>query len=498
MKRRSRITGTMRILIAPLVALSLTALVAVGQETRGPGLDLQDKTYGKTGETVRAGVYRVWEDRDQKAGRLISLEVIVLPAKGDDPRPDPVFIFAGGPGQNVTTMLGQWAGHWMRQDRDIVLVSQRGTGGDNRLACELPGSDDDLQGYLEPIFTEEAFRPCLEELAQRFDLTQYGTADAMDDVDDVRAALGYDKINLYGGSYGSRAELEYIRRHPESVRTAILNSVAPVAFINPLYHAWGAQHALDVIIEDCAADPSCVGAYGDLQASFEKVMARLDEGPVFTKVLHPRTNELTEVYLTRESFGEALRVIMYYDRSQVPYLIDQAAEGDFSHFAQQGIAMNRALRDSLAFGMLLCVTCAEDLDRVTDELIETETAGTFLGDGRVRRQRAVCAFWPRSEIPGDAGEPVSRDVPVLLLSGRYDPVTPPRWGEEAASHLPRGLHVVGQGSHGQGGRCVDAIMAEVLDRGTTEGVDVGCEDRMQPSPFTLPEAEAFDGLRRGG
>ena len=487
----------MRNQLASVLSLCLTACLALAQGAPGPGLDLQDKQYGKTGEMVRAGVMRVWEDRDAGAGRLISLEVIVLPARSEDPRPDPVFVFSGGPGQKATSGIGQWAGHWMREDRDIVLVSQRGTGGDNRLWCELPGSDDDLQGYLEPIFKEETFLPCLERLAARYDLTKYGTADAMDDINDVRAALGYEQINLYGGSYGSRAELEYIRRHPETVRTAILNSVAPVAFINPLYHAWGAQHALDLIMDDCAADPSCVGAYGDLRASFDKVLAMLDGGPVFTEVLHPTTNKLTEVYLTRESFGEALRVIMYYDRSQAPYLIDQAANGDFSHFAQQGIAANRGLRGMLAFGMLLCVTCSEDLDRVTDELIETETAGTFLGDGRVRRQRAVCAIWPRSDLPADAGKPVTRDVPVLLLSGRYDPVTPPRWGEEAAGHLPRGLHVVGPGSHGQGGACFDAIMAEVLDRGTTEGVDVSCVARLKPSPFRMPDPRPAAGTLRG-
>ncbi len=441
---------------------------------------------------------RVWENRETREGRLLSLEVIVLPATGSDPSPDPVFIFAGGPGQDATTMANQWAHHWMRAQRDIVLISQRGTGGDNRLWCDLPGSDADLQGYLEPIFLEETFGPCLEQLAEQYDLTQYGTANAVDDINETREALGYDQINLYGGSYGSRAELEYIRRHPETVRTAILNSVAPVAFLNPLYHAWGAQHALELILEECAADPDCNGAYRVIRPgrgpqyireSFAEVMRVLDEGPVTTSVLNPSTRRMVEVELSKESFGEALRVIMYYDRSQVPFLIDQAAKGDFSHFAEQGIAANRGIREMLAFGMLLCVTCSEDLDRITEEMILAETGGTFLGDGRVRRQQAVCAFWPRSDLPGDAADPVTLDVPVLLLSGRYDPVTPPRWGEEAASHLPQGLHVVGPGSHGQGGQCIDSIMAEVLERGTVAGVDVSCVAGLSPSPFRLPDTD---------
>ena len=484
----------MRTTLLPLVAVGLlttTPAPLLGQsDPPAPGLTLQDVEYAASDTPIRVGTMRVWENRETRNGRLLSLDVVVLPATASDPAPDPVFVFAGGPGQNVTTTANQWAHHWMRSQRDVVLISQRGTGGDNRLWCDLPGSDDDLQGYLDPIFLEETFQHCLEQLAAQYDLAQYGTANAMDDINDVREALGYDTINLYGGSYGSRAELEYIRRHPETVRTAILNSVAPVAFINPLYHAWGAQHALDLILEECAADPECNGAYGDIRASFEEVMRVLDEGPVTTKVLSPSTGRLVEVELTRESFGEALRVIMYFDRSQVPFLLDQAARGDFSHFAEVGIAASRGIRESLAFGMLLCVTCAEDLDRITsDEMILAATGETFLGDGRVRRQQAVCAFWPRSELPEDAADPVMRDVPVLLLSGRYDPVTPPRWGEEAASHLPQGLHVVGPGSHGQSGPCIDSIMAEVLERGTVEGVDVGCVEGLSPTPFRLPDTD---------
>jgi pimeloyl-ACP methyl ester carboxylesterase len=451
------------------------------------GLELQDRTEAASNTPVRFGTMRVWENRQAQAGRIITLEVAVLPALGDDPKPDPVFVFSGGPGQNAVSTMRNWTGHWMRQQRDIVLISQRGTGRGNRLWCDLPGSDDDLQSYLEPVFREETFRACLENLGQRYDLTQYGTANAMDDVNDVRAALCYDTINLYGGSYGSRAELEYIRRHPETVRTAILNSVAPVAFINPLYHAWGAQHALDLIFDDCAADPACNRAYGDLRGRFEKILEKLDAGPVKTTVKHPRTGERVEISLNRESFGDGLRIMMYYSRSQVPYLIDRAAKGDFSPFAESAIQSQRGIRGILSLGMLLCVTCAEDLDRITEEMIVTETADTFLGDGRVRRQKAICGFWPRSILPDDAADPVTADVPVLLLSGRYDPVTPPRWGDEAASHLPSSLHVVGQGSHGQGGGCIDSIMAEVLERGTVDGVDLSCVKNLKPAPFRMPD-----------
>jgi len=478
----------MKPILISIVSLYVFAACTLGQdEGTVLGLSLVDKTHIASDTPVRIGTMRVWENRSEQIGKIISLDVAVLTSVGDERVEDPIFIFSGGPGQSSVSGMNRWATHPWRKQRDIVLISQRGTGGDNNLWCDLPGSDDNLQSFLEPIFLEEIFRGCLDELSKEFDLTQYGTADAMDDINAVRAALGYDKINLYGGSYGSRAELEYIRRHPETVRTAILNSVAPVSFINPLYHAWGAQHALDLILDDCVLDPDCSKAFGDIRSRYEQVMAELGQGPVMTSVKHPRTEDMVEVSLSKESFGNALRIMMYYDRSQVPYLIDQASKGNYSPFAELGIRSERGIRGALSLGMLLCVTCAEDLDRITEEMIVIETANTFIGDSRVRRQLALCAFWPRSDLPDDAADPVTEDVPVLLLSGIYDPVTPPRWGSEAASHLPQSLHVIGPKSHGQGGPCINSIIDQVFELGTVEGVDVSCVKDLKPTPFRVTD-----------
>jgi pimeloyl-ACP methyl ester carboxylesterase len=477
-----------------MVLLAGLAARAGGPATRRPPLDeempeprlqLREVRHQASGTPVRTGSFHVWEDRAAQRGRVLSLDVLVLPALGEAPRPDPVFVFAGGPGQNVTGHLGGWVRHWMRDERDIVLVSQRGTGGDNRLDCELTGSDDNLQGYFDPIMDEASLRECLEALRDRFDLGHFGTPTAMDDIDDVRAALGYETINLYGGSYGSRAILEFMRRHPERVRTAILNSVAPVAFTNPLYHARSAQDALDLILDECGADASYRRAFGDVRAQLEVVFNRLLRERARATVRHPRTGDPVVVSLSRDAFAEALRVLMYSDSRQIPMLIHRAFEGDFDDFAQRGMETNRALRRSLAFGMLLCVTCGEDIPRIDPDSIAAETDGCFLGDGRVRRQMAVCSFWPSSQVPDDYGEPVAVDVPALLLSGTLDPVTPPRWGEQAARHLPRAVHVVVPGSHGVHGPCVSSLMRQVLELGGTADLDTGCVERMSLPAFAL-------------
>jgi pimeloyl-ACP methyl ester carboxylesterase len=380
-------------------------------------------------------------------------------------------------------MWRRMADSWMRADRDIVLVSQRGTGGDNRLDCVLPGSDDDLQGYLEPVFRPEVLERCRAALEVKADLRCYSTPDAMDDLNELRAALGYERINLVGGSYGTRASLVYIRRHPGTVRTAILNGVAPLAFTNPLFHARAAQDALELIFAECAADPACAVAFPGLAEQFLAVLARLETAAVEVWIDHPATGERAAVRLTRHAFVESLRVYMYGESRDVPWLIRRAFEGDYEPFAQRAVERNRALHGSIAFGMLLCVTCSEDVDRIDAQTIPRLTGGTFLGDGRVRGQIAVCADWPRSPLPEGYGEPVRSDVPVLLLSGSLDPVTPPRWGEEAARHLPNALHLVVPGPHGVGGPCVEEIISDFLATGTAEGLDTACAEGMKLGAF---------------
>jgi pimeloyl-ACP methyl ester carboxylesterase len=451
-----------------------------------PRLRLRNALERNSGLPLRFGTYTVYEDRETQAGRTIDLEVFILLATGPDPRPDPIFYLVGGPGQAATGTFRRMIGSWMNEDRDIVLVSQRGTGRSNGLDCDVVGNDEDLQSYLEVLFRPRLFEQCRDQLAQRADLTKYTTPIAMDDLNEVRAALGYDRINLVGGSYGTRAALVYLRRHPETVRSAILMGVAPVSFANPLYHAREGQRALDLIFADCAAEPDCHSAFGDLEREFEVVLERLDDAAADVTVRHPVTGEPVPLKLSRDAFTGALRLIMYYDNTDVPLLIHRAFEGDYDAIANRGLTNNRAIRNTLAFGMLMCVTCSEDIPRIDPDDIPRLTDGTFLGGGRVRRQMEACAIWPRGDVPADYAEPVSVDVPVLLLSGEYDPVTPPRWGEQAARHLPRSLHVVVPTTHSFGSPCIAQISRGFLDRGSVEGLDTSCVEHMSRPRFELP------------
>lgn len=442
-----------------------------------------------TGTEIREGYLRVYENRETRRGRMIDLHIVVLPALSPHPRPDPLFHLAGGPGVAATGAARGLARSPLRRDRDIVLVDQRGTGRSNPLHVTLPGSDANLQGYLDPIFREAAFRAALDRLRERADLTQYTTCIAMDDLDEVRRALGYGKIDLMGGSYGTRAALVYIRRHGDSVRCAVLNGVAPPSFLNPLYHARSAQEAFDKLCKEVEENPWLHAVYGDLHAKLDAVLARLERKPAEVPVRHPRTGERARVRLDREAFAQALRVLLYYLSTcrKVPLLIDRAYRGDYTAFAQAGLESNRRLRSIIAFGMLMCVTGSEDIPRIDPAEIPRLTEGTFLGDGRVRRQVAVAAFWPRGRVAADYGEPVRSDVPVLLLSGTLDPVTPPHFAAHAARFLPNAFHLIVPGAHGVGGPVIDRIVRDFLARGSVEGLDLRGLDAIRLPPIEEPE-----------
>ena len=215
----------------------------------------------------KCGTYWVFEDRARRAGRRIPLKVIVLPARNGHSLPDPMFLVSpGGPGTTNSELgLGFGWNSWWRDDRDVVLVDLRGSSGSNRLDCAMPGSDDHPVGYLETLFPHDAIVRCRDELSKRADLTKYTTPLMIDDLDEVRTAMGYGKINVWAGSWGTRAVLFYLKLHPGSIRSAIIEGVAPPSLKNPLPHARAAQDGVDSLFAACGRQPDCHAAYPNLE-----------------------------------------------------------------------------------------------------------------------------------------------------------------------------------------------------------------------------------------
>ena len=474
--------------------------LALAASPGSPRLDLAPCKVAGIEREVRCGRFEVWEDRAKRAGRKISLRVVVLPATGSQREPDPVFIFEGGPGQSaVESAAGEAAGGAeVNRKRDIVLVDVRGTGDSNGLQCKALQGHPGVLGVLESFLPVEGVRACRRELETRADLKLYTTAAAMDDVDDVREALGYERINVEGGSYGTRAALVYMRRHPKHVRTAVLGGIVPTDTFMPLYFARDAQAALDQLIAACAKDSACHAAFPDPAGEIAALLAKLGRQPAEATVKDPKTGKPLKVTLDRGAAAQTIRFMLYgpITASQIPLQVHLAAQGDFSRLAESAYLFGNLVA-SVADGFYLSVTCAEDVAFFTPEEAEKASRGTFLGDFRARAQKAACAEWPRGEIPAGFAGPVRSDAPTLLVSGERDPVTPARWGEQAARNLPHAVHiVVPGGGHGfdgeKGAECVDRLGVELVERGTEKGLDTGCAAKIEPVPFALKDDRAAE------
>jgi len=438
-------------------------------------------------EQLFCGKLTVFENRETRTGRTIDLNVVVLPALDQKTKAEPLFDLAGGPGASSAERAEFYAGPGKeyRRGRDLVCVDQRGTGQSNRLSIPRQKT---AQYYLSEMFPIDYVKKMRHALEKRADLTKYTTSIAMDDLDDVRAWLGYDRINLFGGSYGTQAALVYMRRHPDHVRSAILLAVAPTDLKMPLHHSESAARAMDLLLSECGKDAPCHAAFPQIRDDWNNVLAQLEKQPVRVEYSPPGKSAPTTVEIQRGVFAEKIRTWMYRrdQAARIPMIVHHAANGDFVPFLQQAVAPS--IPDFVADGMYLSVTCAEDVPFINREEAAQLTAGNPFGNYRVFQQTRACEMWPRGEIPTDFLEPVSSNAPVLIFSGNMDPVTPPKYGEEVAKHLRNSRHIViAEAGHGVDGLkdpgCVDRIAIEFLDKGDAKNLDASCVEGMAPPPF---------------
>jgi pimeloyl-ACP methyl ester carboxylesterase len=422
----------------------------------------------------------------------------VVPAHTDDRAPDPFTFIAGGPGEGIAGGAGfvpKFAGDILAH-RDVFLVDQRGTGESNGLYCTWGITPEDPQPAYDSSFPLEHVKSCLAELSTRADLTMYTTSIAADDLEDVRRWLGYGPINLNGGSYGTRFVQEFLRRHPESARTAMLAGVVSMDHQMPINHALDGQRALDLVLTLCEEDDACSGAYPRIRSELWEVLARLDEAPGTSTLDNPLDpgHEVT-LSVGRGMFAESLRSLLYTvgGSIELPFIVHRAYQGDFAPFFRTTVEWRVFIEREIANGMYLSVTCGEDVARFDDWEAALHNAGTAVGAFRTDAQKAACAVWPTAEVPESFHRPVETDRPVLMAVGELDPVTPPRYGREAAKHMPNSLFFVVPGGHHAfdsltNQECLDGIMARFLEQGSVEGLDVTCVETMERPPFVLEES----------
>jgi pimeloyl-ACP methyl ester carboxylesterase len=436
---------------------------------------------------ARCGALEVAEDPAKPTERRIRLKVAVVPALNLRGAADPLFVLAGGPGQAASEFYVAAAGAFARiqRERDIVLVDQRGTGGSNALDCEFP--EDEELADMTPQQIRAHAESCLASL--KADPRLYTTSIAVRDLDAVRVALGYERINLYGVSYGTRVAQHYLRRFPERTRAVILDGVVPPNVALVADGALQAQRALDLIFARCRAEATCQQAFRDPAASFAELRAALERTPATVTMADPITGVVHSETIRAVHLQAATRFLSYSPdhAALLPLLLHEGAvRHNLAPLAAQAEILTSHYADAVSYGMHNAVVCTEDAPLLESAAIDRAAlARTYLGTVQLDGLIEVCKAWPRGVIDPDFHEPLQSTAPVMLLSGTADPVTPPSYGERVRAGLTQSVHVVleGQG-HGQlGSGCVPRLLAEFVERGATQGLDLTCTHSILPAPF---------------
>ncbi|MCU0765014.1 MAG: alpha/beta hydrolase [Burkholderiaceae bacterium] len=463
------------------LAAAAGAAAAAGEPCRLKGIDRE----------LQCGKVSVAEDPDRPDGRRIEVHYAVVPALARVRSLEPVFVFAGGPGQSARRAAGQVQPLFARLNarRDIVYVDQRGTGLSNPLSCASErGPAASLADSLDAEALAARTRDCLRRLGAASDLRQYATWIAVRDVDAVRAALGHPRINLWGASYGTRAALEYLRQYPQHVRSVVLDGMAPADMALPASFAVDAQASLERLLAACAADRACNDRYPRLEAAIDGVLARAGAGPKST-VSHPLTGQPEDLRLMPATLASALRVPLYSPplAALLPYALGEASRDNLTPLLTIAASLTSGVAENFAEGMHFAVVCAEDLPRL-DAAARSAAAATRFGGTFLNVYDDACAAVPSREVPAAFYRFSDADVPVLILSGGADPATPPRHGQRVARALKRATHVVapnlahGVSLHG----CAPELVAGFIRGAGAEGLDLGCLDRLPPPKFFAP------------
>lgn len=440
--------------------------------------------------------HEVPEDPTGTGGRRISLNVAWLPATGQtDGSEDPVVFLAGGPGQAATehaaTVVAALAE--VRKLRDIVLIDQRGTGQSNPLACLGPDGKPMEMEQAAPTPQDYArfAQTCAESLVGRADPRLYTSTHAVADLESVRAALRVEQINLVGVSYGTRVAQQYASRHRERVRTMVLDGVAPNDLVVGGEFASTLEDALALQSAQCDRLPECRARFQtDMRMQLRTVIARLAAAPVQVEYRDPGTGQSKRDEATEHTVAGLAFAFSYAPQtaSLLPLMLDEADQGRYGPLMSLAQMMSGEMAGQMTQGMQWSVICAEDAPR---HQARDADADTILGAELASMFFAACATWPTGAVPAEFHAPLESSLPVVLLSGELDPVTPPRYAERVLQGLSNGRHFVlsGQGHNVLGVGCVPKLLGQFLESADPAALDAGCLD----SVTYVPPFVSFNG-----
>ncbi len=444
---------------------------------------------------VKCGSLRVRESA--RSDRTIGTYFIVVPAARRNA--GAVFVIGGGPGQSAVEIASEVLGGsspsaslvGMHADHDIVFADQRGTGRSNPLQCPDLFASRALS--FAELYPAAPLRACRARLAKTADLNAYGTRQAVDDLDALRAALGYRTISIDTGSYGSEVAFEYVRRHPSRLRAVLLEAVVPTYAKVPLPFTRAAQHALDELEASCANDAACEETYPRFASEWNAVTARFAQGPQPVTFRDGRTT--TRATLSREVFADSIRHVLYepFLAAALPAAVHEAATGNDEPLAKLVALQIDGFKNELNFGMFLSVTCDEDVAFITAKDRAVAAGEGFLGELRIDGQRRACAIGNVAPAPKTFLLPVRSSVPVLMISGADDPAAPAWLGASQLPYLSNARQIlVANGGHNNEDACLARIRIAFIDDPTPARVRATCANRFSRPAFVTDFNAWFD------
>ncbi|MBV9270712.1 MAG: alpha/beta fold hydrolase [Candidatus Eremiobacteraeota bacterium] len=481
------------IAVLTVVLLLFPVSASCATSTASNPLQASPCRIGQTQAAAICGTLTVYENRAARSGRTVELHFIDIKAKH---RSNRAIVFnPGGPGGSATASAGDFADSTtgisaLRDRYDILLVDNRGTGESAPQQCNV-APPDHPELYFKQMWPDSLMTACRDRLAQHAKLSLYTTSIAADDLDDLRAALGYPKLVLYGGSYGTTFYLIYARQHPDRVESMVLDGVAPnYYYLVPLPMARGAQDAIDRLATACTRDESCSKHFPDFASHFAAVARRFDRDPVTMNVRNTVTGRMQKVQLSKEMFAETIRHTLYFpaDSAYIPVTIEHAYSGDYGALASMADQMTLRFASIVAMGLNLSVTCAEDTPFITEDAVKRASAGTFEGDSRVRAQQRACRLWNVDPVAAAFNQPVHSNAPVLMISGSDDPATPPQYGREELQNLPNGRQMLVPGATHSSDYppCVNATIAAFVRAGSARNLNLShCAATYRRPPFEI-------------
>ncbi|TPH18523.1 alpha/beta fold hydrolase [Litorilituus lipolyticus] len=472
----------MKIMWKQLMAASLLAVVN-NSWADNQALTVEDCHLGEIRSKVKCGTLQVPENYANNSGDKISVNFAVLPAIDNSEYKAPLMFLAGGPGQaavELATSLNR-VFREIRKTRDIILVDQRGTGQSSALECDLEDEEDVYRVLPEDLNIEDV-KSCVSQF--KGDVSQFNTENAIRDFDAIRVALGHEKINIYGGSYGTRAGLVYLRMFPESLESAVLDSVGPIEVPIGMFGQSGAR-SFNLLLDNCKNSESCHKVFPNLAEEFQAVKARLAKEPITLDIQHPRLGTPTQFVLDDTKFTGNLRFQLYgvEGRSMVPLVIHQAYLGNYQPLI--GLIARTEGEQLVYTGLLFNIVCNEDIPKVSAKMREIDAANDFDGAASHLAWELICPLFPQYRPSEDFYQPVTASVPTLILSGDLDPVTPPSNGDFPAKTLSNSKHIiVKNASHTVAmSTCASNIIGEFLTSKDPKSLDESCLEDVPEETF---------------